>query len=169
VVTIRPLKLQDAPAVYAAVDSSRPEFARWMVWYQSTYSLADAAEWVRRSCAQHEDQTGYHFAICNDAGDLIGAISLEDVDTCKGMAMLGYWIATPASGRGAATSAIEQVLAWAIAHTVIRRVWALIAPENGASRRVAEANGLRAVAPESQPSNPLQRRYEIDLSRQSAA
>lgn len=62
--TIRPLTLQDAAAVYAAVDSSRSEFAKWMMWYQPSYAPEDAAEWVRRSCAQHEAQSDYHFAIC---------------------------------------------------------------------------------------------------------
>jgi RimJ/RimL family protein N-acetyltransferase len=168
-ITIRPLKLQDANAVYSAIDSSRPEIARWMVWYQPTYSPADAAEWVRRSCAQHDVQTGFHFAICASAGDLIGVVSLEDVDAERGTAMLGYWIATSATGRGAATAAIRQVLAWASAHTLIRCIWALIAPDNGASLRVAEANGLRLAPPSSQPANPQQLRYEIELPTRSAA
>lgn len=159
-VTIRPLALHDAPAVYAAVDGSRPELARWMPWYQPTYAPNDAAEWVMRSCAQHEAESSYHFAICDDSAHLIGVISLEGVDTRTGLAMLGYWVATPATGRGAATAAIGQVMAWAAAHTAIRRVWALIAPDNAASRRVAEANGLRPV---SQWANPEQMRYEVEL------
>jgi RimJ/RimL family protein N-acetyltransferase len=169
VATIRALTLQDAAAVYAAVDSSRPEFAKWMVWYQPSYAPEDAAEWVRRSCAQHEAQSDYHFAICDDEGDLIGAVSLENVDTRSGTAMMGYWVATPATGRGAATKAIGQLLAWASAHTGIRRVWALIASDNGASRRVAEANGLRLVDIESQHAQPQQLRYEVALPRASAA
>ena len=168
-VTIRPLMLQDASAVYAAVDSSRPEMARWMVWYVPTYSPADANEWVRRSCAQHEAQTDFHFAICADADDLIGVVSLVDVDPGKATATLGYWVATPATGRGAATTAIRQVLAWASAHTLIRCIWALIAPDNRASRRVAEANGLRLAPASSQPANPQQLRYEIELVPSSAA
>lgn len=167
--TIRPFTSDAAAAVYAAVDSSRPEFAKWMVWYQPTYSPKDAIEWVRRSCAQHDAQTAFHFAICDDAGDLIGAISLEDVDTRNGTAMLGYWVATPATGRGAATSAIGSLLAWAEAHTGIRYVWALIAADNAASRRVAEANGIRLASEASQPANPKHLRYEVTLPIGSAA
>ena len=167
--TIRPLSLQDVAAVYAAVDGSRPEFAKWMVWYQPSYSPEDAAEWVRRSCAQHEAQSDYHFAICDDEGDLIGAVSLENVDTRRGTAMMGYWVATSATGRGAATTAIGQVLAWASGHTGIRCVWALIATANGASRRVAEANGLRLAPKSSQPANPEQLRYEVSLPPGSPA
>jgi ribosomal-protein-alanine N-acetyltransferase len=131
-----------------------------MPWYRSTYAPNDAAEWVRRSCAQHEAESSYHFAICDDADHLIGVISLEDVDARTGLAMLGYWVATPATGRGVATAAIGQLMTWAAAHTAIRRVWALIAPDNAASRRVAEANGLRPVA---QSANPEQMRYEVEL------
>jgi RimJ/RimL family protein N-acetyltransferase len=165
--TIRPLVLNDATGVYAAVDRSRPELARWMVWYQPGYAAADAAEWVQRSCAQHEARTAYHFAICDDLGALVGAISLEDVDARTGMALLGYWVATPAAGRGAAAEAIRQVLDWASSETSIRRVWALIARDNHASRRVAEANGLRPVARVGRSDSTEQMRYEVDLQRGS--
>ena len=140
-----------------------------MVWYVPTYSPADAGEWVRHSCSQHEAKTGYHFAICDDGGDLIGVISLEDVDLRTGTAMLGYWVATPATGQGAATAAIRRVLAWASVHTPIRRIWALIAADNRASRRVAEANGLRRVPVSLQLADPQQLRYEIELPTGSAA
>jgi ribosomal-protein-alanine N-acetyltransferase len=140
-----------------------------MVWYRPSYSPEDAAEWVRQSCAQHDAQTDYHFAICDDEGDLIGAVSLENVDSRNGTAMMGYWVATSATGRGAATSAIGRLLAWASDHTGIRCVWALIAPANGASRRVAEANGLRLAPKSSQPANLEQTRYEVTLPHGSAA
>lgn len=134
-----------------------------MPWYRSTYAPSDAGEWVMRSCAEHEAQTGFHFAICDDSGDLIGVISLEGVDSPPGFAMLGYWVATPATGRGAATAAIGQILAWAAAHTNLQRVWALIAPDNHASRRVAEANGLRPVPQSSPCAGDEQLRYEVVL------
>jgi RimJ/RimL family protein N-acetyltransferase len=100
---------------------------------------------------------------------VIGVVSLENVESADGSAMLGYWVATPATRRGAATSAIAQVLTWASEHSDLRRVWALIAPDNVASRRAAEANGFRLVGPVSHASTSAQLRYEVTLRHEPAA
>lgn len=167
--TIRPLELQDAADVFTAVDRSRPELSRWMQWCRSSYSVLDATEWVRQSCTHHRAGSGYHFVICDEAGMVIGVVSLENVESAAGSAMLGYWVATPAAGRGAATSAIAQVLTWASGHSDLRNVWALIAPDNVASRRAVEANGFRLVGPVSQASPAARLRYEVTIRHEPAA
>jgi len=134
-----------------------------MDWFQPSYSVEDAANWVRRGCAEHLAGIGYHFVMCNQEGVVTGVISFESVDAATGSAMLGYWVSTPATGRGAAKSAIAQVLAWASTHTNIRRVWAQIAPDNVASRKVAEANGFRLADGSAQASGAAHLRFEASL------
>ena len=162
-VMIRPVEPQDVNGVFDAVEHSRRELDRWMDWFEPSYSREDAANWVRRGCAEQLDGTGYHFVMCDPAGVLIGVISFESVDATTGSAMLGYWVSTPATGRGVAKSAVAQALAWASAHTNIRRVWAMIAPDNVASCTVAEANGFRLADDSAQPSGATHRRFEVSL------
>jgi RimJ/RimL family protein N-acetyltransferase len=134
-----------------------------MVWYQDSYSPADAETWVRRSVAEHEGHSGYHFVMCGDDGALVGVTSLEDVGATDGRAMLGYWVATPAAGRGVATQAVAQVLDWARNHTNIGVIWALIAEENLGSRRVVEANGFHVAGTREPPASTEKLLiYEID-------
>ena len=167
-IQIRPLASTDAPAVFAAVDSSRPALARWMPWYDPTYSLADATAWVDRSVAEHDAGTGFHFAIVDDTGQFLGVVSLEDTVREPGKAMLGYWVASPSTGRGVASAAVGQALAWAVAHTDIRAVWALIDRDNLSSRRVAETNGLRLRAPDATSDANAQLVYERRLPEPAA-
>jgi ribosomal-protein-serine acetyltransferase len=147
----------------------RPALARWMDWYHEDYSASDAAAWVHRCVAQRAAGAALHFAICDADGSLLGVISLEDLDRSTERATLGYWVATPATGRGVATAAVGRCLAWAAVNTDVRCVRALIAPDNVASRRVAEANGFQ-VAPEgAHPSAEGQLTYERLLTRHSVA
>ena len=162
-VMIRPVEPQDVDGVFGAVDHSRRELDRWMVWFQPSYSSEDAANWVRRGCAEHLAGTGYHFVMCDQEGVVMGVISFENVDAATATAMLGYWVSTPATGRGVAKSAIAQALAWASTHTNIRRVWAQIAPDNVASRKVAEANGFRLADGSAPPSGATHHRFEVSL------
>ena len=93
----------------------------------------------------------------------MGVISFENVDAATATAMLGYWVSTPATGRGVAKSAIAQALAWASTHTNIRLVWAQIAPDNVASRKAAEANGFRLADDSAPASGATHLRFEVSL------
>lgn len=143
--SIRPLTSADAPALFAAVDSSREALQRWMVWCDDTYALDDARSWVDHTLSDRAAGTGAHFAICAPDGALIGVVSLEGIDAASGRAMLGYWVATPATGRGVARRSVDDVLRWARENSSIAVVWAIVAEANGGSRRVLEANAFSAV------------------------
>jgi ribosomal-protein-serine acetyltransferase len=142
---LRPLDLSDTPAVFAAADCSRDALRRWMVWYRDAYALADAETWVRHAVASHAAGADFHFAVCDDTGQLAGVLGLESVSEETGRAMLGYWLATPATGRGLGTRAVAEALAWARGQSRLQVIWALVAETNERSRRVLEANGFRVV------------------------
>jgi RimJ/RimL family protein N-acetyltransferase len=144
--SLRLLAPDDAPAVFKAVDASRPALRRWMVWYQDSYSLAHAEAWIQHVAATAAAGTGFHFAILDAREDLVGVIGLEDVRSDSGRAMLGYWIATHATGRGLGRRAVEQVVAWVRARGDVTTIWALVAEANLASRRILELNDFRVAS-----------------------
>jgi len=55
---------------------------------------------------------------------------------------LGYWIVPPARGQGTATAAVRLVLPWAMDALNLRRLEALVEPDNVASQRVLSAVGF---------------------------
>jgi len=163
-VSLRPLQLRDAQAVFRAVDSSRDSLRRWMVWYRDEYSLADAESWIQQTLASAAAGTGFHFAIMDANGRLVGVISIEDVNRESGRGMLGYWMATQATGRGLGRQAIDQVVAWARNNTAIATLWAIVADANVASRRVLEVNGFRSAEMRGRDERgDLQLIYELEL------
>jgi ribosomal-protein-serine acetyltransferase len=128
-VILRPLELDDVPAIYRAVDSSRDALRRWMVWYQETYSIKHAEAWIQYTIDSAASGAGFHFAIVAD-GDLVGVISVEGLTPDSRRGMLGYWMATRATGRGLGREAVAQVVAWARAQTNLATLWALVAEAN---------------------------------------
>lgn len=163
---LRPLAPNDSLAIYSAVDGSRPALRRWMSWYHDAYGVADAESWLRFTSTEQAAGRCQHFAICDDEAGLVGVIGFEDI-TEDGRAMIGYWIATPSTGRGLGTRAIRDALDWARAETQIDMVWAIVAEPNAASRRVLERNGFRLarVADDKSVSGDQQLIYELSLSR----
>jgi RimJ/RimL family protein N-acetyltransferase len=116
-----------------------------MVWYRDDYDLAAAESWIQQTLETAAAGTGVHFAIIDAKGGLVGVISIEDVNRESGRGMLGYWIATQATGRGLGRRAIEQVVAWAREQSAIATLWAIVADANVASRRVLEVSGFRSA------------------------
>jgi RimJ/RimL family protein N-acetyltransferase len=84
--------------------------------------------------------------------------------------MLGYWMATGATGRGLGRQAVEQVVTWARGQEDIATLWALVADANLPSRRVLEVNGFREVGSRgTDERGDRQLVYELELGSRPAA
>jgi RimJ/RimL family protein N-acetyltransferase len=56
---------------------------------------------------------------------------------------IGYWVLARGRRRGLATSAVRLLTRWAIAEAGLRRIEALVEPDNRASLRVLERSSFR--------------------------
>jgi len=149
---LRDLESSDAPAIYSAVDSSRRALARWMSWYHESYRLEHAEEWLHQALIDRDAGMSHHFALCDLDGQLVGILGFEDIGKPQDQAMIGYWLATPSTGRGLGTAAIREATRWAQAHLQLNTIWAVVAEPNAASRRVLELNEFHRVR-DAEPSH----------------
>ncbi len=94
----------------------------------------------------------YAFVIVVD-GEVVGHISIKNVDGERGEAEVGYWIGRPYWGRGYASEAVRQIVAFAFEERGLRRLYAHVLAHNPASGRVLEKCGFISVAlpPEALP------------------
>jgi RimJ/RimL family protein N-acetyltransferase len=136
VVTLRPWREADAPAIVECVDGD-PEITQWLDRVPQPYTIADALAYVRGELPV-EQQT---YAIVDTAsGRILGSIGASA--THEGMREVGYWLRADARGRGATTRALRLVVAWAFDQADVARVQLRADPENLASCRVAEKAGF---------------------------
>jgi RimJ/RimL family protein N-acetyltransferase len=82
------------------------------------------------------------------SGRFIGGIGFNSRrrdrdESLKSLPELGWMFTTAASGKGYATEALRAALGWGRAHFGPVRVFAVTAPENFASMRVAEKCGFK--------------------------
>jgi ribosomal-protein-alanine N-acetyltransferase len=95
--------------------------------------------------ADREAGTAYAFAIVDRADDrIVGMVQLSHVS--RGAwenATLGYWVAESDGGRGVATEAVAQTLAFAFDSLGLHRLQAGVMPRNLRSIRVLQKNGFR--------------------------
>ena len=141
-IMIRPLRAEDAPALYAAVQDSVESLSYWFPWCSPAYSLADAQARVARSTVTWKRGTEYGFGIFDAGGGaLVGMVGLSDLHDVMRSANLGYWVGERHRGRGVATRAASMIAAIAFEHLGLVRLELVMLPHNVASRRVAERLG----------------------------
>ena len=102
---------------------------------------------------------GYWVITEKDTGRFVGEVGFADfrreIDpSLDGMPEIGWVIAPACQGKGYATEAAQAAIRWGEKHFGPVRTACIIAPENGASIRVAERCGYREFRRTTYKGNP---------------
>ena len=165
VVTLRPWRPGDAPAVFEACQD--PEIPRFISVLPQPYTLDDARWFVTHSAEESATGPSAHFAIVDPATDrLLGAISRHGLAGHR--AMFGYWLARGARGRGVATRALRLIVDWTMATTSIIRFELYTDVDNERSGRVAlragfEPEGVRRAWSLDRDGRPIDAAFYIRI------
>ncbi|MDP9350158.1 MAG: GNAT family N-acetyltransferase [Chloroflexota bacterium] len=139
---LRRRRVEDADALFAAVEESRDRLSPWMGWHEAIRSFDDAREWIVRDMAAWLLRQRLGWGIF-DRGDarLLGGIALVHPDWKRRAFAVSYWLRPSAYGNGYMREALHLVTAVAFGELGAGRVELRMDPRNLPSRRVAESCG----------------------------
>lgn len=122
-----------------ASDSNVTKYLTWSA-HTSPESTAKLIElWIK----EYENPEKYEWAIClEEVGEVIGSISLLEINDRAGRAEAGYCIGRAYWGKGIMTEAFNAVLKFYFEQVGFERVQALHHVDNKASGRVMQKAGL---------------------------
>jgi [ribosomal protein S5]-alanine N-acetyltransferase len=114
-----------------------------MMWYPRAFREEETSAWIERQIARYPSGFGLLGLVLLETGELMGDCGTvwQEVDSRQELE-IGYHVRRDLQGRGLATEAACAVRDYAFARLGVDAVISLIRPENVASRRVAEKNGL---------------------------
>jgi ribosomal-protein-alanine N-acetyltransferase len=115
-----------------------------MRYYPAPFDRADVKDWIERNRARYtKDGFGLWAMILKSTGELIGDCGLvrQSVDGLDEIE-IGYHVRRDLWGQGFATEAAQACREYGFANLGVDRLISLIRPENLASCRVAEKNGM---------------------------
>jgi RimJ/RimL family protein N-acetyltransferase len=135
---LREMTPHDAPALHAVLGDEET-----IRWYPHPYSPAEVEEWIARQVARYPSGAGLLGLTLRDTGQLIGDCGLvwQEIDGPAELE-IGYHVHPHHRNQGIATEAARAVRDYAFSTLGCDHVVSIIRPENLASRRVAEKNGL---------------------------
>jgi RimJ/RimL family protein N-acetyltransferase len=128
-------------ATLLALVLSDPETMRF---YPAPFDHAGVMEWIARNQRRYlNDGVGLWAMVQKSTGELIGdcGITRQEVDGER-LYEIGYHLRRDQWGQGFATEAPQACKAGGFANLPVDRIISLIRPENLASHRVAERNGM---------------------------
>jgi RimJ/RimL family protein N-acetyltransferase len=138
-VVLEPVALHHAPALQEL--ASDPAIAATSN-VPSPYPPDGAVAFVREAEVQRAAGTDFVFAV-TAGGEVVGACGLHSVRDVPRRAELGYWIGRPYWGRGYASAAARQAVAWGFGELGLEEIHSSALERNPASRRVLGRTGFR--------------------------
>ncbi|MEJ0004198.1 MAG: GNAT family N-acetyltransferase [Pararobbsia sp.] len=139
---IRPFEPGDSPAFVDAALESIDTVGRWMSWCHRDLSLADAQAWIQRCAADLEAGTCFDVGVFSlGDGQLLGGISINQINRDHGFGNIGYWIRASRQGSGIAPEAVRLIARFGLERLALSRLEIVAVEHNLASRRVAEKAG----------------------------
>jgi [ribosomal protein S5]-alanine N-acetyltransferase len=136
---LRPFAISDGAAVQRLAGAAAVADGTLNVPHPYPDGAAEA--WIATHAAGWGAGTLVAYAIALEAGELVGAASLQVVAAHR-RAELGYWVGVPHWGRGYATEAARAMVAFAFDTLHLHRVQALHLTRNPASGRVLQKVGM---------------------------
>lgn len=144
VVTLRRFTLDDVAAVTRACQD--PEIPRWTAGIPEPYQAHHALEWITLHDRFWDQEGRAAFAFCDaGSGELLGSMTLAEVDFTAHTAVAGYWAAPWARNRGATTRALVLACRWGFDVLGIRKINLMTLTGNVASERVAQKAGFVSI------------------------
>ena len=133
-VLLRAVTESDADAIYQACQD--PEIQHF-TQVPVPYHRADADAFVYRCRDRWQERITANFAVCGrGTNDFMGIAGVIGADHAARTAGLGYWTATWGRGRGATTTAVRLVTAWAFCEGGLASLTAEAEISNPASMRI---------------------------------
>jgi len=139
---LRPLTLQDAPAVSRL--AGKREVADTTITIPHPYSEQQARQWIAGYADLYAQGKVMVFGMePKRGGSLVGTIGLRDIDVEHSQAELGFWVAVENWRQGYATEAARAVVGYGFEQLGLNRIYAHHMVRNPASGRVLTKIGLK--------------------------
>lgn len=136
---LRPLRGDDAPAIFGAIDTQREHLGRWLPFVAATHRAEQTQEVVARMLA---DAANPVFTIRNGCA-FAGLIGFKSASETTHTIEIGYWLRSEFQGKGLMTAAVQALCRLAFEEMGMEHVEIRCALGNHRSNLIPQRLGFR--------------------------
>lgn len=155
------LQLEDAPALFQAVDANRQHLREWLPWVDDTRTVADSERFIAFGLQQMADGNGFHSGLWHE-GRLVGVLGYNYIRQEEARTEFGYWLIKEAEGKGLMSRAVQAMLAYAFNDLGMKYIEIRCAVGNQRSQNIPQRLGFRYIGRAAQMDWLYTRYVDID-------
>jgi RimJ/RimL family protein N-acetyltransferase len=140
---VRPAIVEDAPALLASIERSRPELTPWIRFARAIHILEDAERFCRQSMSSAAERRRFDLHVFErETGAFVGGGTFHNMNWQLPNVELGWWLDSGFTGRGYGQEIVRGLIAFVFDEWKVERAEAWCHAGNLASRRLAARSGL---------------------------
>lgn len=136
---LRPLRADDAPSIFSAIDTQREHLGRWLPFVAATLR----EEQTREVVAGMLDDTANPVYTLRAGAAFAGLIGFKSADPATRTIEIGYWLREEHQGKGIMTAAVRALCGIAFSQLGVEHVEIKCAAGNLRSNRIPQRLGFR--------------------------
>lgn len=140
-VNLKPLQESDARALFELVDTNRAYLKKFLGWLDQNTCIQHTLNFIKRATREEKKGTLVLRAIYI-AKELVGLVSLFDIDRLNNSTVIGYWLDERHQGKGIMTTAVKQLISYAFEELKLHRIEIRCAIHNTKSQHIPERLGF---------------------------
>lgn len=133
---LREIVLEDAAAIYQAIDTHRDYLRIWLPFVDNMRSVADEEAFLKNLLTVPAERYEPVFGIWNDRNEICGLIGFHFTDFANHRTEIGYWLLPEYQHRGIITTSVRKLCQWAIEEKGMKRIQIRCATGNAASNGI---------------------------------
>lgn len=135
-ILLREVTIEDAAAIYQAIDTHRDYLKTWLPFVDKMRSVADEEAFLKSVLSVPAERREPIFGIWNEHNEICGLIGFHFSDFDNHRTEIGYWLLPEYQHRGIVTESVRKLCHWAVSEKGIKRIQIRCATGNAASNGI---------------------------------
>ncbi len=142
-ISLREVTIEDATAIYHAIDAHRDYMRTWLPFVDNLKSAADEESFLKGVLSVPADSYEPIFGIWNKQNEICGLVGFHFSDFANHRTEIGYWLLPEYQHQGIMTACVRRLCQWAVEAKDIKRIQIRCATGNTASNGIPVRLGFR--------------------------
>jgi len=148
------LQPYQAARLFELTENNREYLGEFLPWPKFVKTVDDSRKHIEETLEKRAQDTTYTYGIVHE-GEVVGDISLRNLNDTQKTPEIGYWIAPEYAGKGLTTKSVQALTKLGLSSLGLNKIIIRANPQNGASNKVAEKAGYVQIGTEIEHDKPL--------------
>ena len=148
------LQPDQADKLFELTDKNRDYLGEFLPWPPFVNVVEDSRKHIEETLEKRAQDVAYTYGIEYE-GEIVGDISLRNLNDTEKTPEIGYWISPNFAGKGLTTKSVQALTDLGLSSLGLGKIVIRANPDNGASNKVAEKAGYTQVGTEIDNDEPL--------------